>query len=118
MAGEPFTFNGGQYSLIVPAQNQRLPRPRAGTTGSWLHVPYGSRNIWVTDSGHMHTVWQPQGGIVIPDQDSYDRFEVCYDQFSQLVSPWGTISHARLDVFDMTPYDGGTWMGTVAWSWP
>lgn len=116
MAGPAFAFGGGLYSLVVPEQNQRLPRPRAGTTGQWLHVPYSSRNIWVTDSGRLETHWQPQ--IVIPDAATYAIFDGLYDRFALLITPWHSSGiQARLDAFDVVPYEDGSFMGAVGWSW-
>jgi hypothetical protein len=112
----PFSFGGGLYLLVVPERNQRVPRPRPATTGSWLHVPYSSRNIFVTDAGRLHTVWSPAGGIVIPDAGSYSTFEGLYDRFGLLITPWGSVT-ARLDTLDVAEYDDGTWRGNCAWSW-
>jgi len=111
----PFSFGGGLYTLVVPAPNQRVPRPRAGTTGQWTHIPYGG-NLYVSDDSRLHTVWTPPGGIVIVDAASYAIFEGLYDRFGSLITPWGTFS-ARLDQLDVTPYTDGSFMGTVQWSW-
>lgn len=112
----PFSFGGGLYELVVPADNQRVPRPRPGTTGAWVHVPYATGNLWETDGGRRETSWSPPGGIVIPDAASYAIFEALYDRWGLLVFPWGTVN-ARLDTLDLTPYEDGSYMGSVQWSW-
>jgi hypothetical protein len=113
----PFSYGGGLYLLVVPDRNRRVPRPRFGTTGRWVHVPYSTRNLWERDDGRLHTVWQPSGGIVIPDAASYSIFEGLYDRFGTLITPWGTVT-ARLDTLDVAEYTDNTWRGQVSWSWP
>lgn len=112
----PFSFGGGLYKLIVPERNQRVPRPRAGTTGAWVHIPYSTRNLWESDAGRLHTVWTPDGGIVIPTPADYAIFEGLYDRFGSLITPWGTVN-ARLDTLDVAEYTDGTFRGACAWSW-
>jgi len=72
----------------------------------------------VTTSGTMQTVWQPAGGIVIVDAFAYAVFEGLYHRFGQLKTPWHSAGiQARLDTLEVTPYDDGTWRGTVQFSW-
>lgn len=112
------TFGGtaGRWRFIVPAANQRAPRPRSATTGQWLHVPFGG-NKFVTDGSHLHTILQPQGGIVVVDDAAYAIFEGLYDRFGALVIPkWGTFT-ARLAQLDVVPYADGSFRGAVTWEW-
>lgn len=119
-SADAFTFGGGGYRLLLPAMNQRAPRPRPATTGQWLHVPYGgaNANVFITDGSKSHTVWAPQGGIIIVDDAAYAIFEGLYDRFGLLITPWhsGGIQ-ARLDQLDVVPFDDGSYRGGCAWSW-
>jgi hypothetical protein len=111
-----FTFNSGDFYLIVPALNQSAPQPRPATGGQWVHIPYGG-NRYEWDGSFEHTVWSPQGGIKILDATSYSLFAAKYGRFATLTTPWGTFS-ARLASFDqMVPYDDGSYRGPVTFEW-
>lgn len=109
------TFAGAQFRLLLPAANQRAPRPRPASTAAWVHIPYGG-NKHETDNSLLHTVWTPQGGILIVDEAAYATFEAFYQRFASLMTPWGTLS-AKLAQLEVARFDDGSYRGPVSFEW-
>jgi hypothetical protein len=110
-----FDYGGGAYRLIVPAMNQRAPKPHTEAVGMWVHTPFGG-NKWITDGANLHTTWTPQGGIVIVSEDDYAVFDELRNRFANLTTPWGTF-YARLARLEVAPHTDGSYRGSVSFEW-
>lgn len=111
-----FSYSSATYRLIIPSLNVLCPEPSPGDPGEWVHVPHGG-NKFETDGSVLHTIWTPDGGIVIPNPDHYPIFRSLLRRFAPLQTKWGTFN-ARLAKLDVRYHsDDGSFRGSVTWEW-
>lgn len=112
----PYTYGSANYRPITQSDGFYTEEPHPEQVGEWLHIPYGDRNLWEEDSGHLHTVWQV--AVELPDAADYTAMRGYYRarSFVPLVTPWGTFS-AKLRQFKAREHEDRTWEGQVVWEW-
>lgn len=113
---EYFTFNAGKY-MPVTQPGRRVALPRARPVGEWVHIPYGSRNVWEADGGFTHYTWQT--GIWIPTQADYLLIITRYGTFGSLTAPGvgGTVQALLLELSVGKILANGSYEGSATWEW-
>lgn len=114
---DPLSFGGGQFYLLRPERNLWAPKPRAMSNVKSKDIPYGG-TVFIKPPGHYKTVWVVQGGVQVVDEANYLIIDGLFDQFSTLITPWGTFT-AHLLVFDVALVDSeGVYEGPCTFQWP
>ncbi len=112
-----YTCGSAEYRPITQGDGFKTPIPRRKRVGEWLHIPYGSRNLWETDSGQLHMTWSVT--VELPSMDDYDTLAGYHDagSFQTTTTPFGTFSAQVESLQDAREHEDGTVEAPVVFSW-